>query len=78
MAENEWKEEAAVSLPELERLCPECEGDTDYNSNPCGPWCPCGCCGGAGFRPTAFGHKVLALVRRNIVLDAETGSISWR
>lgn len=57
----EKKEETGLeSLPELERVCPECESDTEYNGNPCGEWCPCGCCGGAGYIPTPFGEKVLS------------------
>jgi len=79
MSENERKEEAALQeLPELETACPECESDADYNGNPCGSWRPCGYCGGARYVPTDFGEKVLALIRHNIILDSETGGISWR
>jgi hypothetical protein len=65
MSESEVSEES-VQLPELEVLCPECGGDTDYNGNPCGPWEPCGSCDGAGYLLTAFGEKVLRLVRRRL------------
>jgi Tryptophan RNA-binding attenuator protein inhibitory protein len=65
MSANEQKEAAALEkLPELETVCPRCEGDTEYNGNPCGPWRPCGVCGGSGYVPTEFGEKVLRLMRR--------------
>ena len=76
---SEQKEEIGlVSLPDLETICPECEADGDYNDNACGPWCPCGSCGGAGHIPTEFGEKVLALIRHNICLNSSAGLISWR
>lgn len=66
MSENEKKEEAALErLSELETVCPRCEGDSEYNGNPCGPWRPCGVCGGTGHLPTEFGEKVLRLIRHN-------------
>ena len=74
MNENEKKKEAALVLPELETLCPECNGDTDYNGNPSGPWRPCGSCDGAGYIPTEFGERVLALIRHNSLSDSAVGA----
>jgi len=64
MNENEEKKEARLeSLPELETVCRLCEGEGRVYGD--GAWRRCGCCDGAGYEPTKFGVKVLALVRHN-------------
>lgn len=73
MNENEEKKETTLeSLPELETVCPECEGDNDYNANAYGPWRPCGSCGGAGYIPTDLGAKIIDLIRHNIRSDSRS------
>jgi DnaJ-class molecular chaperone len=52
-----------ILAADLERLCPRCRGqggDTEL-----GCWYSCGECNGAGYIPTEYGKKVLALMRHN-------------
>ena len=61
MAENERKEEAALVLPELERLYRGCEGrGTSGRFREC-----CMLCSGSGYETTEFGDKVLALLHHH-------------
>jgi hypothetical protein len=64
MSENERKgEEILAQLPELEMLCRLCGGEgVEYAE---GRQLDCGLCHGAGYEPTAFGRKVLALMSHN-------------
>ena len=50
-------------LPELETLCPECEGagGSVYRNE----YTPCHECDGAGYLPTEFGKKFVAMMRHN-------------
>jgi hypothetical protein len=68
MTEDERKEEKAMEeLPELETVCPECEGRRSWPK-----YGICQECKGMGVVPTEFGKRVLDLVlhhRRRIVLD---------
>jgi hypothetical protein len=53
-----------VTLPTLENLCQRCEGrgwfdEGDHVRRRC-RWCE-----GAGYEPTEFGERVLALMRHN-------------
>jgi hypothetical protein len=47
-------------LPDMETLCQECEGEGGHTEG--GDWVRCYNCRGAGFLPTDFGRRVLALV----------------
>jgi hypothetical protein len=62
-------------LPELEVVCKECRGEG--GSKWAGEWSECSFCDGAGYIPTEFGQKVLALVRHNLRLDAAP-LLKWR
>jgi hypothetical protein len=52
--------------PTLETICPYCEGkggeEPMYESG----WDVCWNCMGAGYIPTKYGNKVLALLRHNL------------
>jgi DnaJ-class molecular chaperone len=50
-------------LPELEQLCPQCKGRGRWNDG--SGLDRCNLCGGAGYKPTEFGKKVIALMRHN-------------
>ena len=63
MSDNERKEAAALVLPELETSCRLCEGAGRVHEE--GRYRRCGCCNGAGYEPTEFGKKVLAMMRHN-------------
>jgi hypothetical protein len=79
MAENERKEETGPEkFPELEMVCPECKGDTDYNGNPSGQWRPCGYCDGLGHIPTDFGEKGAGAVSTPLSLGADYGIVFGR
>ena len=68
MSENEKKEEAALDkLPELETVCPECDGRCFWEKRG-----RCQKCNGIGVVPTEFGRRVLELVvhhRQKILLE---------
>jgi hypothetical protein len=64
-----------ISLPDLESSCPICKGKGGCRLEDTGEWRDCGICYGAGYMPTAFGEKILALVRHNFrpMLQDATG-----
>lgn len=52
-----------ISELSLETLCLSCNGRGGETER--GRWCPCYDCEGAGYLPTEYGEKVLALMRHN-------------
>lgn len=50
-------------LPSLETICEKCEGSGIFRDS--GKRCRCDWCNSAGYVPTEFGEKVLALMRHN-------------
>jgi DnaJ-class molecular chaperone len=52
------------SFPSLESPCEKCQGRGWYSFG-AGEREDCPMCDGAGYSPTAFGEKVLALMRHN-------------
>ena len=68
MSEADDDDEAATdnvadTLPVLDQPCRKCGGRGTYGGG--GVRERCGLCDGAGYVPTAFGDRVLALVRHN-------------
>jgi hypothetical protein len=64
MSENEQREANALeNLPELERVCPRCEGKGKIRSERV--LRRCSSCDGAGYQPTEIGEMVLELMRHN-------------
>jgi DnaJ-class molecular chaperone len=61
--ENMTIQEIIVSI-ELEERCLECGGDGKEYSRE--GLTRCGACSGSGFAPTAFGEKLIQLMRHNI------------
>jgi|HubBroStandDraft_2_1064218.scaffolds.fasta_scaffold1834862_2 hypothetical protein len=50
---------------ELETPCEACGGERGHFTEYPQYWKPCGLCNGAGFVPTPFGERVLALLEHN-------------
>lgn len=50
---------------ELECECHVCNGAGGWTREETGDWRDCGVCKGSGYLVTAFGEKVLALMRHN-------------
>jgi hypothetical protein len=63
------------NLPDLETVCGRCQGRSGHKES--GEWIDCHFCAGAGFIPTDFGAKVIALLKHNLVLN-ENSQTSWR
>lgn len=61
-------------LPELETLCECCRGRGTRRD--AGEDVRCALCNGAGYEPTPFGERVLALLRHN--LKGFKGPVEWR
>jgi len=71
--ESKAQEHQAAKLPNLEMVCPRCDGDG--RSIECADD-ECALCDGAGFIPTLFGRQILNLMRHNsrsLVKMAESG-----
>jgi hypothetical protein len=49
-------------LPELENLCPECEGQREWPLSG-----RCFTCAGVGYIPTPLGERILRLVQHNML-----------
>jgi DnaJ-class molecular chaperone len=65
----------ARDLPVLEVPCEKCKGRGWYSYGG-GQKEPCPVCDGAGYEPTAFGDRILALMRHNLkpmLQDAQDG-----
>ena len=54
-------------LPVLEESCAYCRGVPCRREEGSGRELTCGMCNGAGFIPTAFGERVLELIRHNAI-----------
>jgi hypothetical protein len=65
--------DALAALPELETPCDYCKGEG--GGTEASQWHDCPFCNG-GYVPTAFGEKVLSLIRHN--LRIEPGAVDWR
>jgi DnaJ-class molecular chaperone len=61
MAESRGEQNQEIEA-ELERACPKCGGRGWFGHERE----QCVLCGGAGYVPTAFGRKVLDLMRHNL------------
>jgi hypothetical protein len=57
------EQNAMAQLPELETVCIHCKGEGRYSGGRKSYRCEA--CDGAGYTPTEFGAKVLALMRHN-------------
>ncbi len=64
------------SLPQLEEVCPSCNGNrgrfyTEVEEN--NGWGDCSRCKGSGFIPTKTGAQILSLIRHNskVTVNAE-------
>ena len=55
--------ETLPEFPELEHSCQECAGKGGQTAMYADDWEVCSACMGAGYIPTDFGRKVLALMR---------------
>lgn len=66
---------ASIVEVDLEERCEACDGSGSRHSEQSGRR-RCGMCGGSGFVATAFGEKVLALMRHNFrpLLEDSRGS----
>jgi len=73
---EERKVESLADLPELEAVCNQCDGSGEVGEVGTYQTFDCSECGGAGFIPTEFGEKVLALVQHNLRIDH--GKTAWR
>jgi DnaJ-class molecular chaperone len=76
MSEEQKDVKRLADLPELEVRCERCEGRGEEDEVGTFRTYDCPECGGAGFVPTEFGQKVLAIVRHNLRITH--GSMSWR
>jgi hypothetical protein len=63
MSDESSQATTATEGVDLELVCDDCRGEGGWWTE--GDFCRCLRCGGAGYRPTPLGEKVLSLVRHN-------------